>query len=238
MNRKHGIGALGLLTALGILITQSGGCTRVDISEAEQAMHAGNYAEAYCIWKRLAERGHPIAMYNIGWMYHNGYGLLIDDHKAAEWWANAAESGLEDAEQALGMLYYYGGKDIPRDLVKSAEYLMPGAARGDEEAALLLESFIGRLDPELRERFAKLVEEQNKEAADALLGAADGAPLVVSASRANLRAEPTTRSAVVSSLQRGASLVELERKPDWVRVQYAEGKTAWIHASLVSQPKE
>ena len=209
-------------------------CSRVDIAEAEEAMRVGNYAEAYYLWRQLAEQGHPIAMYNIGWMYHNGYGLVIDDEKAAQWWRNAAESGLEDAEMALGMLYYYGGKGIPRDLEKSAEYLMPGAARGDEEAALLLETFIGKLDPEMRERFAQLIEEAVEEQAQGL----EGKPLRITANRANLRAEPTTRARVVKTLTQGAVVGELERVPDWVKVQFAPDEAAaWIHSSLVREPE-
>lgn len=234
MNKNSRFALISSTLLLTLLLLTTGGCSRVDIADAEQAMHDGNYAEAYCIWNRLAERGHPIAMYNIGWMYHNGFGLVIDDNKAAEWWRNAAESGLEDAEQALGMLYYYGGKGIDRNLQTSAEYLMPGAARGDEEAAMLLESFIGKLDPEMRERFQMLVDQQVEAAVEEVADTLGGKPLVVSANLANLRADATTKSAVVVTLKRGAIVGELDRIPDWVKVQYAPGKPpAWVHASLV-----
>lgn len=229
MNRKRFLLA-GIL--LGFLFLSA--CGRTDITAAEKAMHAGNYAEAYCIWRHLADRGHPIAMYNIGWMYHNGFGLVIDDIKAAEWWRNAAESGLEEAEQALGMLYYYGGKGVPRDLQKSAEYLMPGAARGDEEAALLLESFIGKLDPEMRKRFDRLLEKQIEEKA----GGLDGKALRITASRANLRAAPGTGADIVTTLNQGVVVAELKRQSDWVRIRFDEDQEpAWVHASLV-QPVE
>lgn len=220
----------GLLALLAVVFSLLAGCERADITRAEEAMQAGNYAEAYYVWRQLAERGHPVAMYNIGWMYHNGYGLVIDDQAAAKWWRNAAESGLEEAEQALGMLYYYGGKGVARDLETSAKYLMPGAARGDEEAALLLETFIGELDPAMRKRFEHLRDEQLEEEAEAL----DGKPLRISVSRANLRAEPSTAGSLVTTLNQGALVGELERRTDWVKIQYTPSAApAWVHASLV-----
>ena len=243
MNNKNSVLVVVAAVLSVWLLFQVSGCDRIDIAEAEDAMHEGNYAEAYWVWRRLADDGHPIAMYNIGWMYHNGFGLVVDDSKAADWWDNAAESGLEDAEEALGMLYYYGGKGVKRDLEKAAEYLMPGAARGDEEAALLLESFIGKLDPKMRERFQRLMkaqteeaEEQAAEEADEVADSLGGEPLIVTATLANLRDAPTTKSTVLITLKKGAGLAELERKGDWVKVNFAADKpAAWIHADLVKK---
>lgn len=241
-NKQRVLLAISSVLAL-LLLFQIAGCERADIAEAESAMQEGNYAEAYWVWRRLADEGHPIAMYNLGWMYHNGFGLVVDDRKAADWWQNAAESGLEDAEEALGMLYYYGGQGVKRDLEKSAEYLIPGVVRGDEEAALLLESFIGKLDPDIRKRFERLLEEKKEAAqeqaeaeAEEVADALGGEPLIVTAKLANLRSEPTTQSSVVITLERGAGLAEVERKGDWVKVNFAiDQASAWIHVDLVKK---
>ena len=40
-----------------------------DLEDAIAAMHTGDFAEAYCIMRPLAERGDADAQYNIGWMY-------------------------------------------------------------------------------------------------------------------------------------------------------------------------
>ncbi|UCB55385.1 MAG: sel1 repeat family protein, partial [Thiotrichales bacterium] len=56
--------------------------TASDVSDAVSAMRAGNYAEAYCVLKPYAESGDPEAQYNIGWMYLNGYGLMMNDKLA------------------------------------------------------------------------------------------------------------------------------------------------------------
>lgn len=232
---RNSLSPLFSILLAGLLVTGSA-CSRLDITQAEKAMQAGNYAEAYCIWRRLAEGGHPVAMYNIGWMYHNGFGLVVDDLEAAQWWQNAAESGLAEAELALGMLYYYGGKNVDRNLELAAEYLMPGVERGDEEAAMMLQGFVSKVDPDIRERFQALREDHQAEQRKTLAKTLGGKPVRVSASRANLRSEPNTSSRVIITLQHGTQLGELARQAEWVQVRYQgdSAGTAWIHASLIT----
>ena len=43
-------------------------------------------------------------MYNLGLMYHNGYGVEIDYEQAVKWYKEAANLGQKDAEQKLGDL--------------------------------------------------------------------------------------------------------------------------------------
>jgi len=62
----------------------------------------------------------------------------------------------------------------------------------------------------------------------------------VTGSVVNIREGPSTRFPVVAKVNRGRKLVELTREKDWVKIDLEEtnGKTAWIHASLVSpEPK-
>ncbi len=62
----------------------------------------------------------------------------------------------------------------------------------------------------------------------------------VTGSVVNIREGPSTRFPVVAQVNRGRKLVELTREKDWVKIDLEEtnGKTAWIHASLVSpEPK-
>ena len=49
----------------------------VALRDASLAVKKGNYAIAYCIWNSLAESNDAEALYNLGWLYHNGYGLAI-----------------------------------------------------------------------------------------------------------------------------------------------------------------
>ena len=79
---------------------------------ARAAMQAGDYAEAYYLWRGMADTGDADAMYNLGWMYHNGYGLVIDDTEALRWWEQAASGESVDALYALGNLLRFGGRGV------------------------------------------------------------------------------------------------------------------------------
>ncbi len=62
----------------------------------------------------------------------------------------------------------------------------------------------------------------------------------VTGSVVNIREGPSTRFPVVAQVNRGRKLVELTREKDWVKIGLEEknGKSAWIHSSLVSaEPK-
>ena len=46
----------------------------------------GDYAEAYCLWRPLAEQGYAEAQYHLGWLYANGNGLAVDIDRALGFW--------------------------------------------------------------------------------------------------------------------------------------------------------
>jgi TPR repeat protein/uncharacterized protein (UPF0335 family) len=56
-----------------------------------------NYEAAIDLFKRAAQQGHPLAMYNLALHYRDGVGVQRDFGQAAEWFAKAAESGLVSA---------------------------------------------------------------------------------------------------------------------------------------------
>jgi TPR repeat protein/uncharacterized protein (UPF0335 family) len=64
-----------------------------------------NYDQAIDLFKRAAQQGHPLAMYNLALHYRYGNGVQRDFGQAAEWFAKAAESGLVSAmvEHALAL---------------------------------------------------------------------------------------------------------------------------------------
>lgn len=56
---------------------------------------------------------------------------------------------------------------------------------------------------------------------------------VVKALLANLRARPSTRSAVIGHMKYGDILRTLETRPGWVRVQQESGRHGWVARDLV-----
>ena len=56
---------------------------------------------------------------------------------------------------------------------------------------------------------------------------------VVKALIANLRARPSTRSAVIGQVKYGDILQTIEKRPGWVHVQQESGRRGWVARDLV-----
>jgi len=53
----------------------------------------GDGAEAYRIWKPLADKGDVEAQYHLGYMYQTGTGVDKDNNQALFWYHKAAKNG-------------------------------------------------------------------------------------------------------------------------------------------------
>ncbi len=221
----HKGGRRFLMAALLVLAHAPNPASADPGENAREAMRAGNYAEAYCIWRPLAERGDPEAQFAVGWMYHNGYGLAIDDHAAIDWWEKAAGSDHTEAMMALAMLYRLGGKDVKRNSERAVEYFLRAAELQDEDAREMLLTMIRGRDRQARALALEVLRKK-----PGILGKL----LMVAVPRANLRSGPSTKHGLSGSLKQGAVVVELERQGDWVRIGVAEkGLIAWVFGKLV-----
>lgn len=197
---------------------------------ARAAMQAGNYAEAYCVWRSLAEKNDAEAQYNLGWMYHNGYGLVIDDRRASEWWEKAAAEDSPEALAALGTLYYGGGREVPADGDRAVEYFLRAAHKGDDESAALLRSLMAKNDPAVAARRAELLTQH--------AGALGGA-IVVRADSTGFRKSAGTDSKLLAVYPVGKALVELARRNGWVQAgDPVDGRVGWIKATRVEAVAE
>jgi len=67
--------------------------------EAMVLNEADRFDEAAAIFKDLAEKGHAQAQLELGKCYDYGLGAVMDRDKAIEWFAKAAEQGLEQARR-------------------------------------------------------------------------------------------------------------------------------------------
>ena len=196
-----------------------------DVSEAINAMRAGNFAEAYCVLKPYAESGDAEAQYNIGWMYLNGYGLMMNDSKALEWWQRASDQGYTDATFSIAMLYSLGEGQVGKDTDKAIEYYLMAVEDGHEDANMIIRSMLARNDESIRQRKQEIVRTYGY-----LLG-----PLFdVKVERANLRRKPSLESGIVTVLNQGEAMVELTAKGKWMQVGVLKsGEVAWIYKSLL-----
>ena len=196
-----------------------------DVSDAIDAMRAGNFAEAYCVLKPHAEAGDPEAQYNIGWMYLNGYGLAMNDRLALDWWQRASDQGYTDASFSIAMLYSLGEGQVEKNMDKAVEYYLMAVEDGHEDANMIIRSMLARNDKSIRQRKQEIIR---------TYGYLIGPLFDVKVDRANVRQEPSLEGRVIGVVEEGTTLVELSDKGKWMQVGLLEnGEIAWIYRSLV-----
>lgn len=192
-----------------------------------EAMQKGDYAEAFCLWKPLAEQGHTDAEYHLGWFYANGYGLRVNMEKAVYWWSRAAEQGHVDSQYALAMAYS-SGEGMEPNPEQAVHWLWKAAHQGNEDAQDILRERLAAGAPELDPLVPSLVDE----------------PWVaqvvqVRVESANVRAAPSIDAELVTKLERGDQVLWVQRKGDWVYVLLRDPKrSAWVYAPLLTRPAE
>lgn len=196
-------------------------------ARAVESMQAGNYAVAYCIWQPLADGGDTLAQYNIGWMYHNGYGLSIDDETALFWWLKAALSGHPDAHFALGDLYA-NGQGVEKNMPIAIGWYISAAMMDHEAARETLMNLLITDNPIALQTFETLLTSD---------WSLFGEPMEISVDRANTRSGPGTQYPVVTTLDQGHPVIPLREAQGWTLVGITSlGRTAWVFNSLISRP--
>jgi TPR repeat protein len=95
-----------------------------------------NYDQAIDLFKRAAQQGHPLAMYNLALHYRDGIGVPRDFGQAAEWFAKSAESGLVSAmvEHALALKTGRGQPESRANPRRAVEWLQRAADAGSLHA--------------------------------------------------------------------------------------------------------
>jgi TPR repeat protein len=97
------------------------------------AIREQNYDEAAVILGPLAESGHPHAQNALGYLYLNGYGVPLDDEKAAFWYRKSAEQGIAQSQERLGR-FYESAVGVERNLGEAAKWYLLAAEQENSEA--------------------------------------------------------------------------------------------------------
>ena len=105
---------------LALLLGGVGLSANADFDEGAAAYSTGDYATALREWQPLAEQGDAVAQFYLGLMYRKGQGVPQDEAAAAQWFRRAAEQGVAEAQNILGLLMYDQGKGVPQDDYKAA----------------------------------------------------------------------------------------------------------------------
>jgi TPR repeat protein len=117
-----------------------------------------NYDQAIDLFKRGAQQGHPLAMYNLGLHYRDGIGVPRDDVQAAEWFARAAGAGLTSAmvENGLALAFGRGQPDSKSNPRRAVEWLQRAAEAGSQRAMYWLGRIHQRGGPQHDDQLALL----------------------------------------------------------------------------------
>jgi len=97
-----------------------------------EAWQRGDDAAAVAIWRTLADKNDPDALFNLGQAYRLGRGVKIDLAKAQDLFERAARLGHLDAQTSLGLMLFQNGNRIA-----AMRWLKSAAERGEPRALLI-----------------------------------------------------------------------------------------------------
>jgi len=198
---------------------------RLDFNQGVTAAQQGNYAQAYCIWKPLADVGHAEAQYRLGWLYAKGLGLAVDEATAIYWWKLAADLGHADALFSLGWAYEHGD-GIPKDIPQAISYYLQAATHGQEDAIELLQLMLMRNNKEVARGVGLILQKDPGRL---------GTMSTIAVARANIRKGANKNAQLLGTLKQGDAVVVLGNKGNWLRIWVVEyQKLGWVFNRLVS----
>ena len=108
------------------------------------AYNSGDYARAKRIWEPLAENEDAASQAGLGFMYHRGFGMAVDNHKAAYWLRKAAEHGQPEGQMMLGSLYFYG-QGVGQSYVQAFAWCDLAQDNGSADAGMCRDSALASL---------------------------------------------------------------------------------------------
>ena len=92
-----------------------------------------DFAQAFDMYRNVAEQGDASAELYLGLAYDLGQNLPRSSVEAARWYRKAAAQGSYSAANNLGVLYH-DGDGMPKDSVEAATWLRSAATRGSASA--------------------------------------------------------------------------------------------------------
>jgi TPR repeat protein len=118
------------------------------LAEAKHYLDAKDYANALPLLQRAAEAGNASAMYNLGVVYQNGWGVDKDYAQARQWYQKAAEAGNTDAMSSLAWLYENGWGG-PREYTQARQWYQKATDASDAYAKKALSRLSSNRSPTL-----------------------------------------------------------------------------------------
>ena len=126
--------------------------------QAQNAYRQNDYANAFNMLEKLANRNHDAAQYYLGSMYKYGYSVRQDNEQAIEWYMKSAKQGYSDAVAMVrelaskhsmplamfGLGELYGSAlGVEQDDVQAADWFLRAAQRGYVPAQIKMAEWYG-----------------------------------------------------------------------------------------------
>ena len=108
-----------------------------DLQKGLDAFAVGDYEPSLAECEPLAEEGNVEAMFCVGRLYANGFGVPMDDALALKWYGLAAEGGHAEAQYNLGVMHA-NGWGVAMDDTAAAAFYEQAAEEGFVPAQLAL----------------------------------------------------------------------------------------------------
>lgn len=211
-----------------LLLVGLTGCTQAStettFAEGLQALTRGNFAEAYCRWKPLADYGHAESQYNLGWLYANGNGMHVNILEAHRWWRAAANQNHADAQFSIG-LSYTNGEGVEQDIQEATNWFLLAARQGHQDAQEILLRLSSDPRFDLISANPTLVKEP--------WFGKDG---IILTEVANIRVAANTKAKIAARLPKDTQVRVVGQVGDWLRIILPESEnneTAWVYRTLV-----
>ena len=155
--RRIRIAAVACLAA-SIVVSDLLATEDEEFRQGLSAFNVGDFATAMEFWRPLAERGEPRSEAGLGFMYHRGLGVAVDDREAAAWLRRAAEQGQAEGQLMLGMLFYYG-RGVVQSYVRAYAWCELAESGGNSDATLCRDAALESMSELDREQAFRLVIE-------------------------------------------------------------------------------
>ena len=164
------------LIAAGIALAAVTTARAGTFADGLSAFNTGDYAVAYSIWLPLAERGDANAQSSLGYLFHEGKGVVQDSKAAAKWYYLAANQGEPTAQSFLCEMHLRGD-GVPRDLSLSLMWCELSIEGGEKRGIATRERVLSKMTEAQRDAAWSLVArwQEGRAAAEASTSPA-GAP--------------------------------------------------------------
>lgn len=182
-----------------------------------------------------AKKQHVASMFNLGVAYWEGRGVKLQREKALNWWEVAAKQGDAGAQYNLGLAYYIG-EGRTQD-TQEADYWAQQAANNNHPQAQALLITI----EESTTNTSEAANDNKREAVSSTESTSTSVPddsrqasdTLTGNKAINLHAAPDLNSALVGTMESGASVQRIQTSTEWTQILVSRSYPVWVYETFL-----